>query len=284
MILVADSGSTNTNWCVLNDTADIQYFDTEGYNPYSVSVSYIIQSLKAGLPANINPGHVHMIYFYGSGCFEEKTLNIKLALKQIFPHADVYVGLDLLGTARAVLGDSRGFAAILGTGTNSCLFDGTQIIANIDSLGYLMGDEGSGYYIGKKLLGDYIRGYMPAVVRKEFYSAYGVSKEEIMEQVYAEKLPNRYCAGFTRFITESISDKLYTGKIVKDSFIDFFECLVSKYENYKDYSFNCTGSIAFAFKDILSETAARYGMKTGVIIQTPIEGLAKYHQPAIVKK
>jgi N-acetylglucosamine kinase-like BadF-type ATPase len=145
-----------------------------------------------------------------------------------------------------------------------------------------MGDEGSGYYMGKKLLGDYIRGYMPVAVRSEFYKIYGVSREEIMEQVYAEKLPNRYCAGFTRFISESVSDKSYTVKIVKDSFMDFFECLVTKYINYKDYSFNCTGSVAFAFKNILSETAAVYGMKTGVILKTPIEGLAKYHQPLIV--
>jgi glucosamine kinase len=282
MILVADSGSTNTSWCLLDATADTLYFDTEGYNPYFVSVSYIVQSLKAALPAHITPEHVLVIYFYGSGCFEEKTTNIKIALTQIFIHADIYVGLDLLGSARAVLGDNRGFAAILGTGTNSCLFDGHQITANIDSLGYLMGDEGSGYYIGKKLLGDYIRGYMPVAVRTEFYKTYGIKREEIMEQVYAEKFPNRYCAGFTRFITESITDKLYTRKIVKDSFIDFFECLVTRYENYRDYSFNCTGSVAFAFKDILSETAALYGMKTGIILKTPIEGLAKYHQPVAV--
>ncbi|HEY8735179.1 MAG TPA: N-acetylglucosamine kinase [Puia sp.] len=284
MILVADSGSTNTNWCLLNANADTRYFNTEGYNPYFISIPDIVQSLKTGLPSNINPSHVSIIYFYGSGCFEEKTTNIKNALKQIFINADIYVGLDLLGSARAVLGDHRGFAAILGTGTNSCLFDGNKIIANIDSLGYLMGDEGSGYYIGKKLLGDYIRGYMPVSVRTEFYNTYGISREEIMEQVYAEKLPNRFCAGFTRFISESATDKSYTRKIVKDSFIDFFECLVTKYENYTDYSFNCTGSIAFAFKDILSETASMYGMKTGVILKTPIEGLAKYHQPMNVKK
>jgi len=284
MLLVADSGSTNTNWCLLSEKNEVQYFETEGYNPYFVSVSHIVQSLKAGLPPNINPEQIHVIYFYGSGCFEEKTINIKIALKQIFANADINIGLDLLGSARAVLGDKPGFAAILGTGTNSCLYDGNKIIANIDSLGYLMGDEGSGYYMGKKLLGDYIRGYMPVAVRSEFYKIYGVSREEIMEQVYAEKLPNRYCAGFTRFISESVSDKSYTVKIVKDSFMDFFECLVTKYINYKDYSFNCTGSVAFAFKNILSETAAVYGMKTGVILKTPIEGLAKYHQPVIVNK
>lgn len=284
MILVADSGSTNTNWCLLNATEVAQYFDTEGYNPFFVSVSYIVQSLKSGLPGNMNPANIRLIYFYGSGCFEEKTSIIKDALKQVFKNADTYVGLDLLGSARAVLGDNQGFAAILGTGTNSCLFDGNKIIANIDSLGYLMGDEGSGYYIGKKLLGDYIREYMPVAVRTEFYKKYGIGREEIMEQLYAEKLPNRFCAGFTQFISESESDKTYTRKIVKDSFIDFFERLVTQYKNYSDYSFNCTGSIAFAFKDILLETVSDYGMNTGVILKTPIEGLAKYHQPMTLKK
>jgi N-acetylglucosamine kinase-like BadF-type ATPase len=269
---------------LLNATEEVQYFDTEGYNPFFVSVPDIVESLRSGLPTHFNPEQVQVIYFYGSGCFEEKTINIKVALKQIFVHAEIFIGLDLLGSARAVLGDNPGFAAILGTGTNSCIYDGNKIIANIDSLGYLMGDEGSGYYMGKKLLGDYIRGYMPVAVRTEFYKTYGISREEIMEKMYTEKLPNRYCAGFTRFITESVSDKSYTRKIVKDSFTDFFECLVTKYENYKDYSFNCTGSIAFAFKEILSETAARYGMKTGVILQTPIEGLAKYHQPVFAIK
>jgi glucosamine kinase len=283
MILVADSGSTNTNWCLLDTNEDIRYFDTEGYNPFFVSISHIVASMKASLPPNINPDHILLIYFYGSGCFEEKTSNIKLALKQIFTHADIFVGLDLLGSARAVLGDNRGFAAILGTGTNSCLYDGHKITANIDSLGYLLGDEGSGYYIGKKLLGDYIRGYMPPPVSTEFYNTYRIGREEIMEQVYTEKIPNRYCAGFTRFITESVADKSYTRKIVKDSFTDFFESLVSRYENYRDYSFNCTGSIAFAYKDILTETASEYGMQTGIILKTPIEGLAKYHNLSLKK-
>lgn len=277
MILVADSGSTNTNWCLLKPNKEIFYFDTEGYNPYFVSNDYIAQSLTTNLPKHINRATISDIFFYGAGCFDDKLDIIKNALRQLFSDAEIFVGLDLLGSARSVLGNKPGFVGILGTGTNSCLYDGNNIIANIDSLGYLIGDEGSGYYIGKKILGDYIRQYMPASVRKEFLKIYNLTREEIMERLYSGKLPNRFCAGFTKFISESISDTSYTRNLVKQAFIDFFESLVTRYENYQQYTFNCTGSIGFAFKEILSETATSYSMKVGTILRTPIEGLAKYH-------
>jgi len=277
MILIADSGSTNTNWCLLHSSQSPEYFDTEGYNPYFVSSRYIVQSLEAHLPKNIDPANIRVIYFYGAGCFEDKAPTITFALQEFFIHAAIHVGLDLLGSARSVLGDKPGLVAILGTGTNSCLYDGKKITANIDSLGYLLGDEGSGFYIGRKILGDYIRELMPEAVRVEFFKRYGLSRETIMERIYSAKLPNRFCAGFTRFISESVSDTAYTTNLVKNSFIDFFERLVTRYANYDLYTFNCTGSIAYNFKNILSETAALYNMKVGVILKTPIEGLAAYH-------
>lgn len=277
MILVADSGSTKTSWCLINEKAGLSFFNTEGYNPYFVNSSYIAQSLSLGLPSVIPPLQISHIYFYGAGCFEDKTHIIKDALQKVFPTATLAVGLDLLGSARAVLHDQPGFAAILGTGTNSCLYDGSAITANIDSLGYLLGDEGSGFYIGRQLLGDYIREYMPAAVRADFFAAYGLTREQIIDRVYSEKLPNRYCAGFVQFISVSTADKEYTNQLVKNAFIDFFERLVTKYPNYRQYSFNCTGSVGYAFKDILSAVATLYGMKPGGIIRTPIEGLARYH-------
>src|ERR1017187_5344091 len=279
MILIADSGSTKTNWCLLTPKQEIFYFDTEGYNPYFVSSTHIVESLTGTLPPNINSLLIDAIYFYGAGCFEDKVDIIKIALKQIFANANIYIGLDLLGSARSVLGNRPGFAAILGTGTNTCLYDGSKIIANIDSLGYLLGDEGSGFYIGRKILGDYIREYMPGSVREEFFKIFGLSRETIMERIYSEKLPNRFCAGFTRFITVSVADTKYTHNLVRKAFIDFFESLVTKYQNYEQYTFNCTGSIGYAFKQILSETAALYNMETGVILKAPIEGLACFHLP-----
>ncbi|MBS1933945.1 MAG: N-acetylglucosamine kinase [Bacteroidetes bacterium] len=279
MILVADSGSTNTSWCLIDGPREIFYFDTEGYNPYFVNKDYIFQSLTNHLPENIERKKITNVFFYGAGCFDDKSDIIKNALLQLFPQTKIFAGLDLLGSARSVLGNDPGFVGILGTGTNSCLYDGNKITANIDSLGYLIGDEGSGYYIGKKILGDYIREYMPAPVRKEFFEMYGLTREEIMEKLYSEKLPNRFCAGFTKFISESTSGVSYTHGLVKDAFVDFFDNLVTKYDSYQQYTFNCTGSIGFAFKEILAETASIYKMKTGVILKTPIEGLAKYHTP-----
>jgi glucosamine kinase len=276
MILVADSGSTKTNWCLLQPN-QASYFDTEGFNPYFVSSNHIVESLSNHLPVSLDPTKITEIHFYGAGCFEDKAIIIKEAMSRIFSNANSFVGLDLLGSARAVLGDHTGFAAILGTGTNSCIYDGQRIIANIDSLGYLLGDEGSGYYIGRKLLGDYIRGYMPMEVKEEFYKTYGYSREYIMERIYSEKLPNRFCSSFTQFISEGKTNKDYLRNLVKSSFVDFFEGLVTKYDNYKKYTFNCTGSIGFAFKEILSETATDYGMNVGTILKTPIEGLAHYH-------
>lgn len=277
MILVADSGSTKTNWCLIDKRHERCIFDTEGYNPYFVDTQYIINSLAVSLPQNLNPQQVTHIYFYGAGCFDDKLHIINTALSSIFTNARIYVGLDMLGSAKALLGNKPGFIAILGTGTNSCLYDGTKITANIDSLGYLLGDEGSGFYIGRKILSDYIREYMPLAVREEFFETYALTREAIMEMVYSEKLPNRFCAQFTRFISTSVADTVYTHSIVKNAFTDFFTNLVSRYTNYRQYSFNCTGSTGYTFKDILAETAAGFGMKTGAIIKRPIEGLADYH-------
>jgi len=280
MILVADSGSTNTNWCLLEPGGEISYFDTEGYNPYFVSSSYMFESLSKQLPGHFPAGDIGSVFFYGAGCFEDKALIIQQALHQAFVNAEISIGLDLLGSARSVLGDQPGFLAILGTGTNSCLYDGKQIKANIDSLGYLLGDEGSGYYIGRKLLGDYIRESMPEIIRDAFYQRYGLGREAIMDQIYSEKLPNRFCAGFTKFISENISGSDYLRMLVKRAFLDFFDGLVTKYENYQDFSFNCTGSVGHAFKDILIETALEFRMQPGVILKAPIQGLAQYHLSA----
>ncbi|HWB25120.1 MAG TPA: hypothetical protein VG738_06550 [Chitinophagaceae bacterium] len=277
MILIADSGSTKTTWCLLNATGGHYFFNTEGYNPYFVTTSHIIQSLTANLPATITAASISEVWFYGAGCFEDKTGIVSRALAQVFINARNHVALDLLGSARAVLGNQPGFVAILGTGTNTCLYDGEKITANIDSVGYLLGDEGSGFYIGKKILSDYIREYMPLPVRQEFFATYNLTREAIMETVYSTKLPNRFCAGFTQFISTSTAGKAYFRSLVKNAFIDFFTNLVSGYKNHRQYTFNCTGSIGCAFKDILAETADAFGMKAGVIIKRPIEGLAMHH-------
>ena len=277
MILIADSGSTKTNWCLLNDRQGVFFFDTEGYNPYFVDTGYIFHSLSQQLPDTIDRSAVSHVFFYGAGCFDNKTAIVSDALTGLFPAANISVQLDLLASARAVLGDEPGFVAILGTGTNSCLYDGTAIVANIDSLGYLLGDEGSGFYMGRKLLADYIRGYMPRAVQQEFFDRYRYTREEIMEKVYADKLPNRFCAGFVPFLFESRAGGDYTRGIAQEAFAGFFTHIVSHYPDYTRYTFNCVGSVGDAFRDLLTATAQSFGMRAGTILKSPIAALAEYH-------
>jgi N-acetylglucosamine kinase-like BadF-type ATPase len=277
MILIADSGSTKTSWCLLKRGASPLFFETEGYNPYFASTDYIAASLLRGLPSAIDRHAVDGIYFYGAGCFDDKKGVIEAAMAVVFPVAGCGVALDLLASARALLGNDPGFVAILGTGANTCVYDGNRIVANIDSLGYLLGDEGSGFYLSRKLLGDYIRGYMPGPVQEEFIERYGLTREEIMERIYSAPMPNRFCASFTTFLTESITGGEYTQGLVKQGLCDFFDNLVTRYPGYANYTFNCVGSVGYAFRELLTEVAVSYGMPVGNILRSPIDGLAVYH-------
>ena len=278
MIIIADGGSTKTNWCLLNEEGHKIYFNTEGYNPYFSNTEYIVDSLKKNMPLDISYEKVQQVHYYGAGVHNaEKAEIVKKALEVQFPQAKVSVGHDLLAAARALLGNQKGFAAILGTGTNTCIYDGEDIALNIDSLAYILGDEGSGCYIGKKLIADYIRGYMPEEVREVFDSTYQITPDEIMDQVYTKPLPNRFLASFSKFVYDNPVNMEYSRNIVKSSFIDFFENLVVHYPNYQDYTFNCIGSVAYNFRNVLEELAQKYGMQVGRIIRSPIDDLVKYH-------
>lgn len=278
MIIIADGGSTKTNWCLLNDAGQKIYFNTEGYNPYFVSSEYIVESLFKDLPSDLDLEKVTEVNYYGAGCSTDDKLKIVSdAMANVFTNASIYIGHDLLAAARALLGLDTGFAAILGTGTNTGLYDGKDISLNIDSAAYILGDEGSGCYIGKKLLTDYLRGYMPEVVRERFWETYKLTPEQITDQVYTKPLANRFCASFSKFVYDNNVHAEYSRKIVKTSFVDFFENLVSHYPNYKDYTFNCIGSVGYNFRNVLEETAIEYGMTVGKIIRSPIDELVRYH-------
>ncbi|WP_395802858.1 N-acetylglucosamine kinase [Daejeonella sp.] len=278
MIIIADGGSTKTNWCLLNDAGQKIYFNTEGYNPYFVSTEYITESLFKDLPSDLDLDQVTEVNYYGAGCSTDDKLKIVSdAMANVFTKASIYIGHDLLAAARALLGLGTGFAAILGTGTNTGLYDGKEISLNIDSAAYILGDEGSGCYIGKKLLTDYLRGYMPEVVRERFWETYKLTPEQITDQVYTKPLANRFCASFSKFVYDNNVHAEYSRKIVKTSFVDFFENLVSHYPNFKDYTFNCIGSVGYNFRNVLEETAIEYGMKVGKIIRSPIDELVRYH-------
>jgi N-acetylglucosamine kinase-like BadF-type ATPase len=278
MIIIADGGSTKTNWCLINDSGKKIYYNTEGYNPYFVSTEYIITSLRKGLPNDLPFDQITEVNYYGAGVHnDEKAEIVKVAIAEFFKNAKIFVGHDLLAAARALLGTSTGFAAILGTGTNTCIYDGKDVAFNINSAAYILGDEGSGCHIGKKLLTDYIRGYMPEEVREVFWETYKLSPDEVMDNVYTKPLASRFCAGFSKFVYDNNVNIQYSRNIVKTSFVEFFTNLVSKYPNYKDYSFNCIGSVGYNFRNVLEETAEEFEMKLGRIVRSPIDDLVKYH-------
>lgn len=277
MIIIADSGSTKTNWCLVDKENKKVYFTTEGYNPNYVTREYLLDSLAHALPDGYKWDEVSEVFFYGAGCSEDRYDYMRNALQQLFTSARIEIAMDLLAAARALLGNKPGFAAILGTGTNSCIYDGQKIVRNIDSLGFILGDEGSGGYIGKKILSDYIRGYMPEDVRIRFWETYHITGDEIIEQVYTKPLANRYCAGFCKFITEDKQQSQYLLDIVRNAFRALFENIVTGYPEYSAYSFNCVGSIAWHFKDILTEVASEYRMQIGDIITYPMDNLVQYH-------
>ncbi len=279
MIVIADGGSTKTNWCLINEAGRKIYFNTEGYNPYFSKEDYIVKSLNETLPDHLEKTKLSAVYYYGAGCSTPGNVKIVAdSMKKVFTKADVFVGHDLLASSRALLGDQPGFAAILGTGTNSCMYDGIDITMNIDSLGYFLGDEGSGCFIGKKILADYMKGYMPKGLREAFYDNYALTNEDIYDNIYNKPLPNRFCAGFSKFLYDFKDNyEDYAYNIVDFAFTAFFENLVIHYPNYKNYSLNCVGSVGYSFRDILSIVADRYEMGIGKIIRSPIDDLVNYH-------
>ncbi len=275
MLLIADSGSTKTNWCLIDDAAHEVRFTTEGYNPNYVTQEYLLESLRPALPQGYDWDSVHRVYFYGAGCSVDRYDFMRETLRQLFKQAEIEVAMDLLASARALLGTSAGFVAILGTGTNSCLYDGVRITHNIDSLGFILGDEGSGGYIGKRLLSDYIRGYMPKEVGRLFHETYHLTGDEIIEQVYTQPMPNRFCANFTHFISKNSHP--YLENVVRQSFRDFFTNIICGYPDYAAYRLNCVGSVAYHFRDLLADVASEYHMELGDVVSYPMDRLIQYH-------
>jgi len=275
MILIADSGSTKTTWSIIDDGKEFLRFSTEGYNPYFVSNEYIVNSIKHSIDRKITKMKFKTIHFYGAGCDGVQANIVAEALKQIFDKAEVLVHLDLLAAARGVLGRESGFVAILGTGTNTCLYNGEEITHNIDSLGFILGDEGSGAYLGKKVLSDYLRENMPVAVKQRFEQSYQTSSQEIIQNIYKLPLANRYCATYSRFLH---SDCAYSVSVLKTAFRKFFSDLVVLYPGYEQYKFNCIGSVGFVFKSILKEVAQEFGIKVGKVLKSPIDGLIEYHR------
>jgi glucosamine kinase len=279
MLLLADGGSTTCSWCLLDDANPI-YFSTEGYNPYFWDTPAIATSLARGVPAAVRQASISAIYYYGSGVLSPAKAEIVAgALRQVFPQArQVQVAEDLLAAARALLGRQPGFAAILGTGTNSCLYDGQRITQVVESLGYSLGDEGSGTSIGRILLRDYLRGRLPAGLGEQFKATYQLGEiSQVLDRLYNQPSPNRFLAGFARFAGEHYAEP-YCQAVVGEAFDAFFAQIVTHYPDYKSHTFNCVGSIGYYFRAALADAATRHGMAVGQILETPIAALVRYHR------
>ncbi len=281
MMLIADSGSTKCSWCLLADAGPRTHFATEGYNPYFFDTAAIAASLGRALPAAVPRAAVRAVHFYGAGVLSPAKAEVVAgALRQVFPQARVFVAEDLLAAARALLGPRPGFAAILGTGTNSCLYDGQRITHCVESLGYSLGDEGSGTFIGRQLLRDHLRGRLPAGLSAALSAAHGLGDvSEVLDRLYNQPLPNRFLAGFAKFAHDHYHEPHCRAAVAR-AFDAFFEQIVTHYPDYRRHAFNCVGSVGYHFREALAEAAARHGMAVGRIVQGPIDALAHYHETA----
>lgn len=277
MLLIADSGSTKIDWCLIDKKGEKTYFQTMGLNPYNVSQETINKEIKNNIsPRFLSKEYIKM-FFYGSGCstLQKKTL-MQNIFQQYIPNSEIHIEDDLLGAARATCGKQHGLVAILGTGSNSCLFDGEKITDNIPSLGYVLCDEGAGTNIGKIVLRNYLRKQMPKHIHQQFAQKYPGEEADFLTQLYQGEKPNFYLASFAQFAITRQQDE-YCRNIVAEAFHNFFLMQVTQYADYKKYPINVVGSVGYYAKDVLEEVAHHYGVSIGNVIKAPLESLITYH-------
>lgn len=277
MILIADSGSTKTKWCVLGGETLL----SDGINPYYQNENQISKSVGERF-ADVETSSIKQIFFYGAGCNNAEVNSIvERALHSVFKNADIDVNSDLLGAARSVCQSEKGIACILGTGSNSCSYDGLDVVKNVSPLGFILGDEGSGAVLGKRFIGDLLKNQLSDSLTKRFYQEYGLSYADILTSVYKKEFPNRFLAQFTKFMNTNI-DAPQIEYIVRTEFRSFLERNVLQYDNARSMPINFVGSIAYHFSAILKSEAEKLGLRIGRVEQEPIKGLVEYHRNLIV--
>jgi glucosamine kinase len=275
--LIADSGATKAEWCLLNNGKKKTLF-TQGISPYFLKTDQIAELVTKELSPNLKNITVDYIYYYGTGCSNsDNARSIKKALTKVFPKSDVSVNTDLMGAARAVCGHEKGIACILGTGSNSCYYNGRSIVRNSPGIGYVLGDEGSGAYLGKKVLQYYLYDTFDEDLRARFDAKFVTTGSEILDNVYKKPLPNRYMASFALFLAENRGHYMIEN-IVEDGLNDFFFQHLCKYNEVWKYPVHFIGSVAWGFKDVLDQLCHSYEFELGSVIKNPMEGLVKYHK------
>jgi hypothetical protein len=276
MVIIADCGSTKSDWLLIHGGRDHQLENTVGFSPFFHTTEEIVEILKTQLLAKLQPEVVKEVYFYGTGVHDEHRADIVAkALLAVFPNAKVEVEHDLLAAARATCGRNAGIACILGTGSNSCYYDGQKILDNVPSLGWLLGDEGSGTHLGKALLRAKFYRELPADLDQAFDEAHPEGMDAIKDRVY-EKGANAYLATFTRFLGDNLKHP-FIQHLVSDSLGEFLDRQACKYKGAQNVPMHFIGSIAHHFKDVLLKCMEARNLKPGVIIRKPIYQLADYH-------
>ncbi|HWR33747.1 MAG TPA: BadF/BadG/BcrA/BcrD ATPase family protein [Chitinophagaceae bacterium] len=274
--LIADSGATKAEWCLLDKGKKKTVF-TQGISPYFLNTEQITELLLKELKPKLKRTAINEIYYYGTGCANPANAkSVHKAIRKVFPGTKTEVTHDLMAAARALCGREKGIACILGTGSNSCYYDGKKIVKNSPGLGYVLGDEGSGAYLGKKVIQYYLYGTFDDELRERFDATYMTSAAGILENVYKKPLPNRYLAGFTRFLAENRGHYMIEN-IIEDGLNDFFFYHLCKYRETWTMPVNFTGGVAFGFKDVLQQLCKSYKFEMGKVMKNPMEGLVDYH-------
>lgn len=276
MILLADGGSTKVDWCLIDNGKLIKQVFTKGANPFFRTTEDISAELKETLAPALAEYKINSVHFFGAGCaFPEKNEIVRAAIAENFDVPEIEVGSDLLAAAKGLCGKSRGIACIIGTGSNSCFYDGKDIVENVSPLGYVLGDEGSGAVLGKLFVGACLKNQFTKGIKEKFLEEYELTPQIILERVYRQPLANKFLASFSPFIIRNIGDEtVYT--LVYNAFKDFFVKNVMQYD-YKDVEVNLTGSVAHHYSEVLRKVAADLGIKIGKIDGSPMPGLISYY-------
>ena len=278
MILIADSGATKTDWCVVENGQPIQQISTKGINPFFQSEEEISNEIATSLLPQLKTNALDAVYFYGAGCgFPDKIAMVHRAItKHLQIKREVEVNTDMLAVAHGLCQHEAGIACIMGTGSNSCYYDGKQIVSNVSPLGFILGDEGSGAVLGKLLVGDILKNQMTPELKEKFLKQFSLTPADIIDRVYRKPFPNRFLASLSPFLAQNI-DEPCIHALVLGSFKSFLKRNVMQYENFRNSKVHFIGSVAFYYKTILAEAAQEMNIQLGTIIKSPMEGLIKYH-------
>ena len=277
MIVIADSGSTKVDWSVVDNGKVVKRAFTKGINPFFQSEEEISNEIETTLILQLDTQDFDAVYFYGAGCTFDKVEIVKRAIqKNIKVIKEVEVSTDMLAAARGLCGYSSGIACIMGTGSNSCYYDGKNIVDNVSPLGFILGDEGSGAVLGKLFVSDLLKNQLTPGLKEKFLEQFNLTTGDIIDRVYRKPFPNRFLSTFSPFISENLEDTTVR-TLVMTSFKSFLKRNVMQYKNYDRLPIHFVGSVAFHFQEILKEAVEVMNMKPGKIIQSPMEGLIKYH-------